>query len=145
MAKLSDLLNSIQNYSQTYRHPKLKAFRISGLYDLFPNTGSPRPEVNHKWPDVWPYLNEAGIYAFLSDDLEVLYIGKASMNHGLGYRLSNYCIYGDNKDCKLKHKWNGNPKYIVTVAVPSDSKFEAPSLEEYLIAKISTSNNKAGT
>jgi len=77
--------------------------------------------------------------------LEVLYIGKASMNHGLGYRLSSYCGYGENKICKLKHPWVEQPRFVYTVAMPQESRFEAPALEEYLIGKIPTANNKAGT
>jgi len=146
MPDLQELKLKIKNYEKKFRHPKLEQFNESGLYDLFPPDNEKSSDVEAKWPDKWPHLNDAGIYAFLSKDLEVLYIGKASMNHGIGYRLSNYCSYEEGtKKCKLNDTWDGKPRYVYTVAVPSGSKFEAPALEEYLIGEIKTSNNKAGT
>lgn len=144
MPTLNDLKAEIDIYARKYRHPDLAPFKENGLYDLYPENNVSTPGVVSMWPEPFPSLNEAGVYAFLSQDLEVLYIGKASMSHGLGYRLSSYCSYGENKSCKLNHKWIGRPRYIFTVAMPMETKFEAPGLEEYLIGKIPTDNNKAG-
>ena len=84
MPKLDDLKLKIKNYERKYRHPDLDPFKDSGLYDLFPHDNKKSTNVESKWPDRWPHLDETGIYVFLSEDLEVLYIGKASMNHGIG-------------------------------------------------------------
>jgi hypothetical protein len=144
MPTLDDLKKEINVYTNKYRNPDLELFRESGLYDLFPEDNEDNPLVIAKWPEPFPHLKEAGVYAFLTKELEILYIGKASMNHGLGYRLGTYCGYDENRNCKLIHEWKGEPRYIYTVAMPKDSKFEAPALEEYLISRISTPNNKAG-
>ena len=114
MPKLEDLKSEINIYASKYRNPNLKPFNESGLYDLFPDNNERHPSVVSEWPEPFPNLNEAGVYAFLSEELEVLYIGKASMNHGLGYRLGSYCSYGVNRTCKLKHPWEGKPRYIYT-------------------------------
>ena len=145
MANLDLLKSEIKSYEDNYRGPGLEPFEYGDLYDLFPTANEKIEGVGSIWPEPFPNLDKAGVYAFLSEDLEVLYIGKASMNHAIGYRLGSYCKYGENRECKLKHMWSGKPKFIYTVAVPDKTKFEAPALEEYLIGKIPTSNNKVGT
>ena len=145
MASLEQLKAEINTYEKEFRRPGLGSFEYRGLYDLFPPKNKLIEGVESKWPDPFPFLDKAGVYAFLADDFEVLYIGKASMNHAIGYRLSSYCNYGKERECKLKHPWKGSPRFIFTVAVPDKTKFEAPALEEYLIGNIPTDNNKAGT
>ena len=145
MPKLSDLEAAIKVYQKSFRNETMGKYEPSKLYDLFPELGKPNCLVEHNWPQKWPHLDNAGIYALLSENLEVLYIGKASMNHGIGYRLSSYCSYVEGtKKCKLNDEWEGKPRYVYSVAVPDQTKFEAPALEEYLIKEIQTANNKAG-
>lgn len=145
MANLDTLISKIKYFEANYRGEGLEPFAYGSLYDLFPSNDEAIEGVTSKWPEPFPNLNEAGVYAFLSKDLEVLYIGKASMNHAIGYRLGSYCTYGEHKECKLKHTWAGEPRYIYTVSVPGKTRFEAPALEEYLIGEVPTSNNTAGT
>lgn len=145
MANLTELESKIQYYEMTYRHPDLEPISDGVLYDLFPGRGDSKADMECRWPKKFPFLNRAGVYVFLNDDYEVLYIGKASMNHDLGSRVGSYCQYDkDGETCKLKHQWEGEPRYVSFYAVPEKTRFEAPSLEEYLISEISTKNNRAG-
>lgn len=144
MAIYSNFLQKIEEYIRKYRRVDLESITINKLYDLFPEQGASDSNVAHNWPEEWPNLDSAGVYAFLSKNLEVLYIGKASMNHGLGWRLSAHCSGGKNKPCKLTDKWKGEPRYVAIIAVPDSSKFEAPALEEFLVINCPTANNKVG-
>lgn len=94
--------------------------------------------IEKSWPATWINSGKAGVYMFLDENLEVAYIGKS--NH-FGYRLSNYFAY-DNKKCKAKHTWITIPRFVVTIAVPDNSRFECTSLEEFLLSKIVTTDNK---
>lgn len=140
MENLSKVKELIIEYSEKYRNPNLSKYKVSDLYDLFPNEKTVH-EVKHKWPDVWPFCSSAGVYIILDIDLNILYIGKASH---FGYRLGSYFMYDENKNCMLKDSWKGNPRFVVTIAVPDDSKFECSSLEEFLILKIKPNNNTRG-
>jgi len=144
MSKIDDLINEIIVYEKKYRNQDMKPYGKGVYYDLKPDLPTDLV-VEAKWPAKWPHLNDAGIYAFISENLEILYIGKASNNNGLGYRIDSYVSYDKNRDCKLNDQWKGEPRFVFIFAVPSDSRFEAPALEEYLISKIRTRNNKIGT
>ena len=138
MAKLEEGLENINNYQENYRHPNLDKLEISGLYDLFPKHKTERIIVE-AWPNKWIFSGEAGVYLFLDENLDIVYIGKA--NH-FGNRFGSYFSYAkDGKTCNLKNNWKINPRYVVTVAVPNTSKFENLSLEGYLLSKIVTSDN----
>jgi hypothetical protein len=152
MKTIADLQKQLDEYSATIRKPGLyKIQPVSGLFDLFPERGSPLDGVEHRWPDSsWPSADQPGIYAFLSETGEIIYIGKASMSNTLGSRLSAYTKYGEkNSDgsatCQLKHSgWNPEPRYVVTVGLKKEFSFEAPAIEEYLIIRLSPSNNTIG-
>ncbi|RBP50760.1 hypothetical protein [Arenicella xantha] len=144
---LDDLDAAVDIYCETYRHSSLEAFKRSELIDLFPEKSGASSLVGSTWVDPWPYLDEAGVYAFLTSSLEVFYIGKASMGNGLGYRVNSYCTYADKlrTTCKLRHEWeNFDVRYVYMIVVPDTSRFEAPALEEYLLSKIKTVANKNG-
>jgi hypothetical protein len=145
MSDLTDLKNLVDRYQQTIRHPSLEPLEVSGLYDLFPDSDNALPGVSLSWNDTWPGSGLGGVYAFVAADGEVLYVGKASMNSFLGARLQNYVRNGPNGGCELKHEgWMPRPRYVVTIALPDETAFEAPSIEEFLIRELNPSNNKAG-
>jgi hypothetical protein len=127
----------IEVYEKKYRNPDLTKYVISGLYDLYPDSET-EYEIEKSWPNPWANSGNAGVYLFLNKNLEIVYIGKS--NH-LGYRLSNYFSYDENKKCKIKHTWKSEPRFVITIAVPDDSKFECSSLEEFLLSKIATTDN----
>ena len=145
MAKYDELANAVTEYSDRYRRSDLPKLMIGLAYDLYPQEGKPALECQHCWPETWPNSDKAGIYAFLDRDLNVVYIGKSSMNSFLGARLSAYCGYDENRNCRLHHSgWTASPRYVWTVGVPDELSFEAPALEEYLIKKLKPTDNVAG-
>ncbi|MDY6981412.1 MAG: hypothetical protein SV201_16190, partial [Pseudomonadota bacterium] len=56
----------------------------------------------------------------------------------------SYFCYGQDRKCKPNHEWVKEPRYIVTMAVDSELSFEAAAIEEYLISRLATQENKAG-
>lgn len=148
MVKLEDIEEKLNEFSNTYRRDDLPELEISGLYSLFPDK-NPNITVEKKWPDSYINGDKAGVYIILSQDMQVLYIGKASMSNTIGARLASYFTYEDDKEtCKVKSQyWRGNPQFIATVAVDDSMTFEAPALEEYLIKNFSSSliDNTIGT
>lgn len=140
MKTLEEALKFIEIYQNNCRHPEMKHFVISGLYDLFPDRKTTHA-VSAQWPDEWLNNGQSGVYLFLDEDLNVVYIGKAK---SLGARLANYCRYDQDRKCELKHTWAVTPRFIVTVGVPSKTWFENASLESYLIENIPSSDNVVG-
>ena len=148
MVKLEDIEEKLNKYSKTYRRDDLPELKISGLYSLFPDK-NPNITADVNWPNSYINGDKAGVYIILNQDMQVLYIGKASMSNTIGGRLNSYFAYEDDKKtCKVKSQnWKGEPCFIATVAVDDSMTFEAPALEEYLIKNFSSSliDNTIGT
>lgn len=147
MPSLDETIELVKEYSDKYRHPRLEPFLISEKYALFP-TEEESSSKKH-WPNTYPYATKQGVYLMCSDNLDLLYVGKVSMNNTFGSRFSSYFSYeSDGKTCKLKHEdnWSQKPHYLVNIAVEEDKSFEAPALEEFLIKKIGKElpDNKIG-
>lgn len=138
--KLQEVLELVNEYSEKYRHPNLAKFEISGLYDLYPDLHTVQ-FCSSKWPDVWEHCGNCGVYFFTDDNLEVIYIGKASH---FGYRFGSYFMYGENKKCQLKDSRISDPRFVITVAIPSETSFESPALEEFLIRTVQPHQNTIG-
>lgn len=95
----------------------------------FLKKGKTEFEIEHKWPDCWPNLEKTGVYMFIDAEGYMVYIGKAN---SFGSRLSCYCKYNGEKGCKLKQDtWQKEPRFVITVAVPDSTWFEALSLEAF--------------
>ena len=123
----------VQEYCRLYGISD--AFQISEPWDI---------EAGYQHNLQFPDHAATGCYAIYSKDEELLYIGKASLNHTLGGRLDSHFMGvrspapGRTKD----NKWETlpPPKYIRTIRVREP--FEAPSLEEYLIRELGPLANK---
>ena len=143
---LAELKDVIDTYKRKYRRSDLPDLRLSGMYALFPDEEQIADSV-FAWNAQWPFSDEAGVYFIFGASGRLLYIGKASMNHCLGNRLSFH--FGSDR---LKRKcivvyegqWTERPMHVATLAVPSDMKFEAAALEEYLIATLDPCDNLMG-
>jgi hypothetical protein len=149
MPFISEALDKVREYSDTYRHPDRDPLEISDEYDLFPSIGTDDPACSG-WPDTYPKANRQGVYLISDKDRKLLYVGKASLGNTLGARLSSYFSYdADGKSCKIIHKsnWSEDPRFLITVVVPSEAAFEAPSLEEFLITSFrgDLPDNELGT
>ena len=149
----SDFRSIMDEYLNEYRlNPNLEALEISGIYDLFPDQSSSDKDIQKAaaWPDRWSNSERPGIYAIFDASLELLYVGKASMGSYLGARLSSYFQGSPKEPCKVLHTWVNHegetvtPRYVITVAVPKETPWEAPALEEYLIDQLKPPSNRMG-
>jgi|SRR3990167_84862 len=119
---------------------------IKEMNSLFPRSCGPisltdpldisiRPDVS------WPSNKNAGIYVFLGSDREILYIGKASFGNCIGGRLNQ----------RFTSSWDSKSPdsvgcvYITTIPVPDTHRFEASSIEEFLLSKLKTKLNYVGS
>ena len=143
---LVDIIEVLNHYKAHFRRESLPPLKpISGLYALFPELES-APEVTAKWPDAWPDGGFQGVYFVFGTQLRLLYIGKASMRHQIGARLSFWFKYArPDRSCKVVHTgWSEQPRFVATLAVPDGMAFEAPALEEFLIERLSPPDNVNG-
>lgn len=134
MKKLDKLKEIINKMNNDYPRPKMEPLAISELYDLA-----------NDWPKKeWPNSKQAGVYVFLDQNLNMLYVGKASCSNNIGSRLGGYFKYGENIQTKTKDPLHEIVRYVITVAVPEDHSFEAPAIEEFLITNLHPPLNKLG-
>ena len=130
MANLQLLLDGVETYQSTFRHPDLPKFEISDLYCLFPDENW----SGIQWPTTYEHTGRCGVYLMLPNEISINYIGKTSMKQNFGSRLGSYFTYADDKKtCRVNGDWKTQPRFLLTIAVPKSMEFEAPALEEYLI------------
>jgi hypothetical protein len=131
MSDIERVREKVLEYCSKYRNPVLPVFDISGVYDL-----------HKEWRTTqFPYSDDQGCYVFYSENLQLLYVGKASLNHALGARIAGYFRW-DLASGKLTAdgEWKlGRPCFLQTIKVCE--AFEAPSLEEFLLRKLKPENN----
>jgi hypothetical protein len=146
MSTIHDVKLAVAQYESSYRAPNLPRFEVAGLYDLTPALFRKEDvAVESAWPKVWAHNDRQGVYIILDDDLAVLYVGKASFSNLISGRLSCWFTYGPGKECRILHDtWSKRPRFVVTIAVPRDTPFEAPALEEFLITKLQPPDNVIG-
>ncbi len=125
------IVEAVKAYQSKYRNPSLPEFEISDSYNL-----------KEDWPDIWPHAERTGCYVILGANKEILYVGKASLGSAIGKRLSTHFVYGPNKECLPKYKWETQPCCVAAIAV--HDAIEAPSLEEYLIRELRPADNTIG-
>jgi hypothetical protein len=141
----SDLNDALKHYEEHIRRQNLPPFELSGLQALFPEL-EPSPDPALDWPKAWPFGDRQGVYFIFGSAFRLLYVGKASMRHRLGDRLSSYVQYErPAMTCRVVHLgWSQQPRFVATLAVPDKMSFEAPALEEYLIQTLSPPDNVHG-
>lgn len=144
-----DVGDCLRAYHEKFRRTDLPELVISGIYVLTPPEEAGAPlSIAGRWPDQWPNNGRQGVYLVFGKGYELLYVGKASAKSSMGARLSTYFQYNHtDRLCRIvEHtdwrSWSKDPKYVVTIAVPEDFSFEAPALEEYLIASLQPPDNK---
>ena len=148
--RLENLETKVAEYCRTYRPPNLKRYCLGPVYDLFPERPEGSIECGTRWDDEWPNSRLPGVYAFLDSQGDLLYVGKASMGTTIGHRLGKYCKYNRNdKTCNIGgylERFNDGecPRYVWTVGIPSETHFEAPALEEFLLKELHPKHNTHG-
>ena len=151
MKNYQSILRLIDSYIIDEIGKSIPRYQITGLYDLYPkepiefeglaieaNWPSPwiKPDMTHEW---------TGVYIVLGNNLEVSYIGKASLSSSIGTRLNtHFKISEPDNMCLLQGNWNPRPRFVFSVFMPVDRSFEAPSLEEYLILNLQPGSNTLG-
>ena len=120
MATLKDLEKTLDDFNK--KHPR---------------PGIPRLKLEKPFTDViagteasWPNNLERGIYIFFDAEMNVTYIGKASINV-IGARLNQYFDNYWNVRERNRRKAS-DCRYIATIVVPYEHSFEVPAIEEYL-------------
>lgn len=100
------------------------------------------------WHEEWPDNKHPGVYVFLNKKDEVLYVGKVSNNSCFGARLQAYLGYhpDDRNKPEIKHNALKDAGFlkIQTIALEKEFAFEAPAIEEFLIAKLNPPINTVG-
>jgi hypothetical protein len=146
MANLDAVRKALEFYGETYRHPNLRPLAPSPVYSLFPDTGSAAEPPDLRWPAIWPNAGAPGVYLVFGPDMNLLYVGKASLTRNMGGRLSSYFQYAKDggRGCAVMGTWSARPTFIITVGVDSDKAFEACALEEYLITRLQPPDNRRG-
>jgi hypothetical protein len=141
--KVPDRVNDeLDYYHRTFRNASLQPLVVSDLYALFPDEAFSKNTKLH-WPDKWPNADNAGVYLIFGEQLELLYVGKAS---NIDTRVSSYFRYTSDgtRRCEIKDSWKARPAFVATIAVDDDKTFEAAALEEYLITKLQPKENTRG-
>ena len=129
MSNLSDLKKAVEEMN--IRFPR--SFGEIAITD--PLDISVKPDVS------WPSNKYAGVYVFLDEFGDILYIGKASFGNCIGGRLNQRF----DSNWSPKSPDSQGCKYITTIPVPDTHRFEAPAIEEYLLSKLKTKLNSVGS
>lgn len=134
---------AVTEYVHSFRRSDLPPIQAGAPLDLYPS----RPESalfprQLTWDDPWPYGDRAGVYLLYDEALNLLYVGKASMNRRLGQRLYEY--FGGGEVCHPRLDWLRPARYVIIVAMPAEFPFEAPALEEFLIRRLQPKLNGVG-
>ena len=100
--------------------------------------------LDEKWADeYWPYATLPGVYVVYDAHNRLIYIGKASLDATLGGRLGTHFMTGSGRPAQGPPGWE-DAKYVRTIPLPRHHAFEAPAIEEYLLKRLCTRQNKQG-
>ena len=116
-----NLRATVNRYSAEHRHPGRPQFVVHEPHTMASWEGT---DVSFK----------PGCYALYSSDGELLYVGKASNMKSVGSRLVRFRYNPP--------KWDPTPEIVQIIEVIEP--FEAPSLEEFLIAELQPRFNDHG-
>jgi hypothetical protein len=132
MPTLAELHACIRELNEHFPRPGL-TLEFSTPYDLASD-----------WPNTWPGAVSAGVYAFIGEQDDLLYVGKASCGATIGSRLGAYFGYGPERRAKVYNDFYAGVRKVATLALPEGRQFEAPAIEEFLIARLGPPLNKVG-
>lgn len=132
---------TIKKYSEMYN----VQVEINKLYALYPNKIDNTIPIMHAWPDTWPGAYKPGVYIFLGEHGEILYVGKAA---NIGSRFGEYFKHVDyprNTNCLIKYdSWSIEPFFVIIVNVKPERPYEVSSLEGFLIKELKPTDNSVG-
>ncbi len=105
---------------------------------------SERFDIERDLTAYYPNSNSAGCYAVYTGSGELLYIGKASNKHVMGFRLGNIWKLNADKTAYITKKDWGDKTPQIIQTIPVNEPYEASSLEEFLILKLQPPCNTIG-
>ncbi len=134
MDRVADLQVALDELNTKYPRPGMPALHMSERYVF-----------QTDWPHrTWPGATQPGLYVFVNEHDELLYIGKASCTRALGHRLGHY-FSGRTLDTFTIADGNAaGATCVITIPLPPDHAFEAPAVEEFLLTRVATRGNKNG-
>lgn len=148
MASLDDVRGALRRYVDDFRKSGLEPLRISEAYDLLPDDAPATLGCRRRWPESYENPLSAGVYVVFDRLGQVIYVGKSSMNSSLSARLSSYFAFAPDRRCRIQNggPWTAEyqPRFVMNIAVPDSMRWEAPALEEYLIAALNPPLNTLG-
>ena len=118
--RVEDLKKALDELNTSFARPGMDPLKVSEFCDL------------HNPSESWPDAGKPGVYALFNGDKELRYLGKASCNTCLGYRIRAHF----DKHGMPKADWAQGLQFLATICVPSDRAFEAPAVEEFLINRL---------
>ena len=127
------LQQALDEFNTNFPRPGIPPLTFSLAYDL----------KNH-WPKHYPFKRQQGVYCFVDSAGALLYIGKTSCSNDFGYRLSGHFEYALDRTARAKNAQYQAAQYIYVISLPSGHGFEAPAIEEWLIARLRPSVNSMG-
>ncbi len=126
------LEKALDEMNTTYPRPTLPLLSLSPPFDVRQRTNTKK----------WPNAELPGVYIFLDEQQQVLYVGKESHSK-LNVRLDSWFTKA-GKPRLAKKAWVFGVHYVVTICVPKSNSFEAPAIEEFLIRRLCPLGNKHG-
>jgi len=129
---IEDLRKELIAFNDEFPRPDHPTLVLSEPYD-FKGDGQ----------ESWPNSALPGVYVITDEEEKLLYIGKASCTRNLGQRLGAH-FTGSPPETKCNEGWSGF-RFLRTIAVEQERHFEAPAIEEFLIFKLKTEFNVAGS
>jgi hypothetical protein len=133
MTQLTDLHRRLGELNRDFPRPGLPPLELSRLYDL-----------QTDWPKAWPGCESSGVYVFIGEGDEVLYIGKTSCAATIGGRLGHYFGYNTDKTHKIYNEFYSDVRRVGTIGLPRNHEFEVPAVEEFLISRVKPRLNTQG-
>jgi excinuclease UvrABC nuclease subunit len=122
---VSDFRTAIAELNQTYPRPELHLEVDELMFD-----------VESQYAATFPNCDRPGVYALVSrNGTDVLRVGVAQ---NLGYRLGAYFKWSDRLTGKgvAKDFAYADVRFVLTVPLPSNRAFEAPSIESFLLFRL---------
>ena len=122
--------------SEDYR----KEVSLSKQKYQFQNTESRLADWPANYRDVFrdsddrPKELKNGVYLFFDKSDKLIYVGHAV---SIGSRLGSYFQYDTDRSCKVKKDMFKDATYGRVISLPENLKFLGPSLECFLIARLS--------
>src|SRR4051812_38697394 len=104
MAQLTDLHQRLAELNRDFARPGISPLELSPLYDL-----------QSDWPNPWPGCESSGVYVFIGQGEEVLYIGKASCAATIGGRLGHYFGYDLDDKHKIYNDFYSEVRRVATI------------------------------